>query len=119
MANPIVLIHGYSDSGESFEPWKELLRQVAARRGVPALDVSICSYVTLSNEVTIKDIAEGFNRALSQQPGLDQDQPFDAIVHSTGMLVIRSWLANYPTRIGRLKHLIAIAPATFGSPLGS
>ena len=48
---------------------------------------------------------------------------FDAIVHSTGMLVLRAWLTNYGsgarganTRLGRLKHLIGIAPATWGSP---
>jgi hypothetical protein len=33
------------------------------------------------------------------------------------MLVIRQWLSTYPVRRGRLKRLIALAPATFGSPL--
>jgi hypothetical protein len=39
------------------------------------------------------------------------------MVHSTGMLVVRSWLAADPLRGKRLKRLIALAPATFGSPL--
>jgi hypothetical protein len=33
------------------------------------------------------------------------------------MLVIRAWLSAYSLRRNRLKHLIALAPATFGSPL--
>ena len=33
------------------------------------------------------------------------------------MLVVRAWLAADPLRIKRLKRLIALAPATFGSPL--
>ncbi len=113
MANPIVLIHGYSDQGKSFKTWKAKLQ----RRGYEATKISICSYISLSNEISIKDIAEGFDRALRLKAGLDNDEPFDAMVHSTGMLVIRSWLANYPGRINRLKHLVAIAPATNGSPL--
>ncbi|WP_090642032.1 hypothetical protein [Paenibacillus sp. UNC496MF] len=38
-------------------------------------------------------------------------------MHSTGMLVLRSWLTVYATRRDRLKHLVGLAPATFGSPL--
>jgi hypothetical protein len=111
MTRPIVLIHGYSDAGASFAVWKRTLEARGHRQ------VSVASYVSLSNEVTIKDIAEGLDRALGEEAGLDGEQPFDAIVHSTGMLVLRSWLVNYPARRGRLKHLVALAPATFGSPL--
>ncbi|BAY21083.1 hypothetical protein NIES2100_08280 [Calothrix sp. NIES-2100] len=112
--NPIVLIHGYSASGESFKVWEQRLEA----RGYDVSTIHICSYVTLTNEVTIKDIAEGFNRALSIDGGLAEDEEFDAIVHSTGMLVIRSWLTAYSNqRRNRLKHLIGLAPATFGSPL--
>jgi len=113
---PVVLIHGYSDKGESFDVWKAALIQ----RGYPATDISVCSYETLTNELTIKDIAEGLDRALRIKAGLSQGEPFDAIVHSTGMLVIRSWLSAYSSsdpRLSRLKHLIALAPATWGSPL--
>jgi hypothetical protein len=33
------------------------------------------------------------------------------------MLVIRCWLTTYPQRRSRLKRIIGLAPATFGSPL--
>jgi pimeloyl-ACP methyl ester carboxylesterase len=113
MPIPIVLIHGYSDEGASFRAWA---RELAADRDVSLLHT--CSYESLTNEVTIRDIAEGFDRALRIRAGLDKDEPFDAIVHSTGMLVIRAWLAgDRERRVPRLKHLVGLAPATFGSPL--
>jgi len=111
--NPIVLIHGYSDDGGAFREWQQILE----RRGYDVAMVHACTYRSLTNEVTIKDIAEGFDRALRIQAGLSADEPFDAIVHSTGMLVIRAWLSAYAGRRERLKHLIGLAPATFGSPL--
>jgi pimeloyl-ACP methyl ester carboxylesterase len=111
--NPVVLIHGYSDDATVFKSWERILE----RRAYDVATIHTCSYRSLTNEVTIKDIAEGFDRALRIRAGLSEDQPFDAIVHSTGMLVIRSWLTAYAGRRDRLKHLIGLAPATFGSPL--
>jgi len=113
MPNPLVLIHGYSDKGESFKTWKNKL---VAKGLYKPHEIQICSYRSLTNEVTIKDIAEGFDRALKINLNIQPDQPFDAIVHSTGMLVLRSWLTAYG-RHERVKRIIAIAPASFGSPL--
>jgi pimeloyl-ACP methyl ester carboxylesterase len=112
--NPVVFVHGYSDKGASWGPWRAILRQ---RLGIEDVLLRSCTYVSLNNEITIKDIAEAFDRALGAEGGLDHDQPFDAVVHSTGMLVVRAWLAADPLRAKRLKRLIALAPATFGSPL--
>jgi hypothetical protein len=119
MARPLVLIHGYSAEGTAFEPLHDALQ----KKGVNATDINICTYVSLNNEITIKDIAEGLDRAFRNRQVLrDEDQEFDAIVHSTGMLVLRSWLTNYGAAVGanrrlaRLKHLIGLAPATWGSP---
>lgn len=111
--NHVVLVHGYSDSGASFDRWREALFQ----RGYNVTEIHTCSYESLSNEITIKDIAEGFDRALRIRAGLKDNEPFDAIVHSTGMLVIRAWLTAYNKRLSRLNRLIGLAPATFGSPL--
>lgn len=107
---PLIIVHGYSDVGKSFERWRDLLDQ----RDVKS--INICNWISLSNEITIKDVAEGFARALRAQ-NINGD--FDALVHSTGMLVVRCWLADDPSRRGRLKHLVGIAPATFGSPLAA
>jgi hypothetical protein len=86
-------------------------------RGYDVTAIHTANYRTLTNEVTLRDVAEGFDRALRARAGLDNDEPFDALVHSTGMLVVRAWLAAYGHRRGRLKHLIGLAPASFGSPL--
>ncbi len=110
---PIVLVHGYSDKGASFQRWREVLQA----NGYTPTTIHLANYVSLSNEITIKDIAEGFDRALRERAGLSAQEPFDAIVHSTGMLVVREWLTTYAGRSERLKHLIGLAPATFGSPM--
>ena len=119
MKRPLVLIHGYSAEGKAFEPLSKALKD----KGVESTDINICSYVSLNNEITIKDIAEGLYRAFGFHDVLrNEGQEFDAIVHSTGMLVLRSWLTNYGAAVGanprlkRLKHLIGLAPATWGSP---
>ena len=110
---PIILIHGYSSSGEAFGAWREKLQE----RGYDERDLHVLSYKSLTNEVTIDDLAEGFDRALRVQAGLDSGEDFDAVVHSTGMLVLRAWLTKFSARRERLRHLVALAPATFGSPL--
>lgn len=110
---PVVIVHGYSDEGKTAANWCRLLQSA----GYDAQTIHVSEYVSLSNEVTIKDIAEGFDRGLKIRAGLRNGEEFDAIVHSTGMLVIRSWLTTYASRAARLKHLIGLAPATFGSPM--
>ncbi|HMJ04121.1 MAG TPA: hypothetical protein VK506_14360, partial [Conexibacter sp.] len=114
---PIVLLHGYSDEASSFDVWRDLL----AGEGRDATPIHVGDFVTLSNELTIKDLAEAFDRALRETDGLRGTEPFDAIVHSTGSLVIREWLATYArdaaVRVRRVKRLIGLAPANFGSPL--
>ena len=118
-----LLIHGYSANWQAFLPWKAAL----SAAGIATETISVGNYVTLNNEVTIKDLGEAFDRALrmtkfaSEIPG--DAWTFDAVVHSTGMLVLRQWLTSDPylpsderSRIRRLKHLVGLAPATFGSP---
>src|ERR1035437_8879451 len=118
MSRPLLLIHGYSATGLDFAPLCTALQG----KGIQAVDLNIGNYVSLNNEITIKDIAEGLDRAFRMHSALNSAQEFDAIVHSTGMLVVRSWLTNYGAAVGsndrlkKLKHLIGLAPATWGSP---
>jgi hypothetical protein len=118
-----ILIHGYSASGAAFKKWSDLLQA----DGIITTPIAVGNYITLNNEVTIKDLGEAFDRALrltEWSSGTKDDiWTFDAIVHSTGMLVVRQWLTSDPfpaadprSRVKRLKHLIGLAPATFGSP---
>jgi pimeloyl-ACP methyl ester carboxylesterase len=128
MQRPIVFIHGYSADGAAFDPLRDALVKYCKdekKVDLDPADIDICTYVSLNNEVTITDIAEGLDRAIRNHPKLSAGQEFDVVVHSTGMLVIRSWLVNKGSpalaaeRLGRVKHLIGIAPATWGSPQAS
>lgn len=117
MSRPIVLIHGYSANSTVFGEWEKILETHYKNREI--IVIHTASYKSLTNEITIKDIAEAFDRVLRSYI---EDEEFDAIVHSTGMLIIRAWLTTYAyaanvNRRSRLKHLIGLAPATFGSPL--
>jgi len=122
MPRPLVLVHGYSADAKAFHPVRAALLAAMEKQEIKLVDINICNYISLNNEITIKDIAEGFDRALGLCAGLKNGEEFDAIVHSTGMLVVRSWLANYGgplstnARLKRLKHLVGLAPATWGSP---
>ena len=122
MPRPLVLVHGYSADAKAFHPVRNALLARKDGQKIELVDINICNYISLNNEITIKDIAEGFDRALGLCDGLKNGEEFDAIVHSTGMLVVRAWLVNYGgplsgnTRLQRLKHLVGLAPATWGSP---
>lgn len=118
-----IFIHGYSARGKAFQPWSDLFTS----QGIVTTPIGIGNYITLNNEVTIKDLGEAFDRALRltewSSGTKDDTWTFDAIVHSTGMLVLRQWFTSDPfgladprSRVRRLKHLIGLAPATFGSP---
>ncbi len=115
---PVVLIHGYSDRGESFAAWRNALIE----RGHIVEDIFIASYASKTNEVTIPDIGEALDRALRYQLEIEPNsagkfEEFDVVVHSTGMLVLREWMMRDPGRLSRVKHIIGLAPATWGSPL--
>ena len=60
MAIPLVILHGYSDKAASFFNWADKL----TARGIPVENINLCNWVSLRNEVTIRDVADGFDRAL-------------------------------------------------------
>jgi hypothetical protein len=69
MPRPLVLIHGYSDNGQAFVP----LRDALAKKGIALTDINVRPYITLNNEINIKDIAEGLERAFRNHPVLKDD----------------------------------------------
>ena len=115
---PLVRLHGYSADAAAFTAWQAAL--VGA--GWSPAQLLPISYETRANEVSIRDLAEAFDALLDAHPVLADGEPFDVLLHSTGMLVLRAWLAHpAPSRAhqrrARLRSVIALAPATFGSPL--
>jgi hypothetical protein len=111
---PVLFVHGYSSGPGAFDAW----RRVLADRGHDPARLIDVHYESLVHAVTLEDVGEAFAHAIATDPRLRADEPFDTLVHSTGMLVVRAWMALDPARHRRrLRHLIALAPATFGSPL--
>ena len=113
---PIVILHGWSDEGDSFRRLGRLLRD---RLGQPVRSVSLADYATMDDEVTYDDLAAALTRAWARQKLPMGPGAADVVVHSTCGLVIRDWLVrNFGTSGGPpVKHLLMLAPANFGSPL--
>lgn len=115
MPRPLVIIHGWSDTEASFQT---LAKLIAARRGVEVRVISLGRYISMNDFVTFPDLVAAMDKAWTDK-GLPRDPgSVDAIVHSTGGLVIRDWMSSRfePAKVP-IKHLVMLAPANFGSPL--
>src|SRR3989337_2781839 len=122
----VLIVHGWSDSYESFQPLKNLL--VAA--GYQTAPVFLGTYASMRDDVTFDDLATGLQRRFTEmgKDGTLTLEPFslDIIVHSTGGPVVRHWLNYYLTEVCKgdlarcpVRSLIMLAPANFGSRLAS
>ena len=111
-----IILHGYSDDYKSFIP----LRTFLAANGLNVTEIGLGNYITLEDHITIEDLAKAFDAVLKIKGIPTEPGSFDLIVHSTGGLVAREWLARYYLETGLgcpVKHLLMLAPANFGSPL--
>ena len=113
---PIVILHGWSDMSTSFEPLAKLLR--AKLNGREISIIHLADYISMEDEVRFDDIVSAMAMAWKKNDFPTSAGSVDAIVHSTGGLVIRDWLQrNYEPDDVPIKHLVMLAPAYFGSPL--
>jgi len=125
MANPILILHGWSDNYESFLQLKLWL----CAHGYEVRDVFFGNYESMEDHVSFDDLADGLQSRFEEMalkgemPAL---KPFslDVIVHSTGGLVVRHWLHHYIQDVCKgdleccpIQRLIMLAPANFGSRL--
>jgi hypothetical protein len=118
-----LIIHGYSDCSESFKDLKAFL----VGNGVGEVKTILyVDYQSREDKLTLNDVADGLNEKLLEKklirPDGTSEHTFNVIVHSTGGLVIRHWIACYYGDKGRIdicpvKKIIMLAPANFGSPL--
>ena len=83
---PIVILHGWSDTSQTFEPLARLLRARLARQ---VSIVSLADYVSMEDEVRFDDVAEAMDVAWRRHGLPRRKGAVDAVVHSTGGLVIR------------------------------
>jgi hypothetical protein len=122
----LIFVHGWSVSNTN--TYGELPAALSAVASSYNLDLRIQhlylgKYVSFHDEVTVDDIARGFNRALQELQGNDGAiQEFSCITHSTGGPVVRQWVDRYygarkKLEACPLKHLVMLAPANHGSAL--
>lgn len=119
-----ILIHGWSDSSDSFRDLKAFL----ARHGIGEVEeIFYADYESREDSITFDDIVDGLNDRLIERGVIHRDgrklDEVDVVVHSTGGLVIRHWIQRfYGGAGGRIeecpvRRVVMLAPANFGSPL--
>jgi hypothetical protein len=115
----VFLIHGWSVTETTTY---QALHLRLAEHGFDLKHIYLGRYVSLDNDVEIKDIAHAMHRALTDHLGKSAwSGPIHMITHSTGALVVKQWLANHyvgdPATKRPLKNLIFLAGPHFGSRL--
>jgi len=111
----VIILHGWSDTSETFEPLADFLRD----QGVEPVPMYLGDYISLDDDVRVEDVAKRLEVVLQERIDAgDLHPPMDMIVHSTGGLVARQWLSDYHSDGGScIRRLIMLAPANHGSPL--
>lgn len=114
---PLLIIHGWSDGSDSFIPLAEALEK---KTGRTVEQVWLGNYVSLDDDVQMKDLVHGLSRAWNDRKLPTAPKSVDVIIHSTGGLIIRDWIHTMYTSKRKkppVNNLVMLAPANFGSPL--
>ncbi|MDN3520159.1 esterase/lipase family protein [Halomonas ramblicola] len=113
---PLILLHGWNDEGSSFE---RLAGHLRTRLGAARVQrIAIGDYLSKDDALRFDDLQAALDRAWTARNLPRDTASVDVIVHSTGGLVIRDWLArHFAPDAAPVKHLVMLAPANFGSPL--
>ncbi len=115
MPRPIVIIHGWSDRSASFGALRNYVGTIA---GGGLFQINLADYVSMDDQVRFDDLVAGMQRAWADVGLPTKPGAVDAVVHSTGGLVIRDWLnRSFKPGDSPIKRLLMLAPANFGSPL--
>jgi pimeloyl-ACP methyl ester carboxylesterase len=118
MPAQVAIVHGWSDTSRSFHKLRDFLQA----NGYAVAEIWLGDYVSMDDDVRVEDVAKRMQSVVRQAiANGDLKEPFDLIVHSTGGLVAREWLARFhPTgRNCPVKRIVMLAPANFGSRLAS
>ena len=118
MNQKVFLVHGWSVTNTSTY---QALHLKLAENGFDLQEVNLGRYVTLENNVEIRDIAKAMHNALKDNLGNNWKQEFHLITHSTGALVVKQWIAyHYKDKFSQykpLKNVVFLAAPHFGSRL--
>jgi hypothetical protein len=113
----LVILHGWSDDADSFQPLARWLAAEGIARDLR--QIRLGDYLTLDDDVTFADLSQALDRAWSDAGLSERGRSVDVVVHSTGGLVIRDWMVRRASqgRANPVRRLLMLAPANFGSPL--
>lgn len=121
MAKPtkVFLVHGWSVQETTTY---QALHEKLVEAGFAPTDVFLGRYVSLDDDVEIRDVARGLQAALRAELGATPwETPFHLVTHSTGALVVRQWIAHhYQGKFAAnksLKNVVFLAGPHFGSRL--
>lgn len=125
---PIVLIHGFSaeSSDSDLQSIKAIygtlpddLRKRFGNRSV--VEIDLARYLSMDDGLGIGDFSMALDRALNSDFKSLLATRFNAIVHSTGALVIRNWVRRTwntdPGFVCPAKRIVYLAGANLGSGL--
>lgn len=123
MADHLFIIPGYSDEDFSFIP----LRNLLIKQGLYQQDkIKSIEYASMDDQIDFPDFAHKLDREYEKFiEGHHTNTRIDILAHSTGSLVVRSWLylrrKRQQARNQKLdvpvEHFFLFAPANFGSDL--
>ncbi|MDP2133570.1 MAG: hypothetical protein Q8J99_08180 [Sulfuritalea sp.] len=119
MARQVLIVHGWSDTSDSFLP----LARFLAGHGFEAKTLWLGDYISMEDDIRVQDVAIRMAEVIDQRIAAGElDSSFDVIVHSTGGLVVRAWMTTrYKSDIARcpMQRLLMLAPANYGSKLAA
>ncbi|MEI9811991.1 MAG: hypothetical protein WDO18_04655 [Acidobacteriota bacterium] len=104
----VVFVHGWGVRNPDYGSLPERFRKVF---DADIADVWLSEYITFNDAVTMRDLAQAFERARRAN---FPDRPFACVTHSTGGPLLRLWHDRYR---GPLTHLFMLAPPNHGSAL--
>jgi hypothetical protein len=118
MHQRVFLIHGWSVQETTTY---QALHKKLADHGFDLEEIYPGRYISLENEVEVRDIARALQLALSDVLKRDWTTPFHIITHSTGALIAKQWIAShYKGRFAAKKplhNIVFLAGPHFGSRL--
>ncbi|HRP63823.1 MAG TPA: hypothetical protein PK400_11055 [Phycisphaerales bacterium] len=112
----LIIIHGWSDTSNSFKRLGNLLKAEGIVSSVA--HVRLGDYISLDDDVTFDDLSTALQAAWVKEKLPTSPRSCDVVIHSTGGLVIRHWLTtHHKPQTNPIHRLLMLAPANFGSHL--
>ena len=118
---PVLLVHGYSaesaddNAADVAQIFGHLPEDLKSKLSPSILDVNISRYISLDDGVDLEDITLAFDRVLKEDFPLLYSNGFNAIIHSTGALVLRNWVRRCSPRPSPCRRIVHLAGANLGS----